>query len=102
MLPPEAWNERAKILALSYQQHKSPDAYYHVPMTAIKKVDKLKPKGDKMKYATPEDFRLISLFTALYRVESGAAYRAHLPWLRQWLNKHMHGGIAGHESGEVS
>jgi len=102
LLPKQAWHERAKVLALSYQQHRSPDAYYHVPMTAIRKVDKLKPKTEKTKHATAKDFRLISLFTALYRVESGAAYRAHVPWFQRWMNANMHGGIAEHESGEVS
>ena len=71
-------------------------------MTAIRKINKLKSKSETTKHATPKDFRLISLFSALYRVESGASYRAHVPWFQRWMNSSMHGGIAEHESGEVS
>jgi len=71
-------------------------------MPLLPKEDKLEKKSDKCTYKTTKDFRLLSLFTAIMRVETGAAYRQHMQWMLSWFNKDMHGGIPNHESAEVS
>jgi len=102
ILPISAWEKREKVLMIAYRLRRSPRSYYHVSMPALKKIKKMQPEEAQPKYCHPKDFRLISLFSALYRIESGAAYRAHVQWLLEWINANMHGCIPGHESGEVS
>ena len=45
----------------------------------------------------PLDHRLISVYSALYRVESGAWYRNHIDWLLGWIPKECFGGLPGRE-----
>jgi len=102
ILPLEAWNERAQYLALSYKLGVSAKSYYHVAMPLLEKEDKMEGKKETHTFRSTKDFRLLSLFTAILRVETGAAYRQHMQWMLSWFNKDMHGGIPNHESAEVS
>ena len=66
---------------------RSPEAYYLVPSPILPKVDKLKhePQDDKP-FNLPEKHRMLAVFSAIYRVESGATFRQHVPWLQTWLH----------------
>ena len=50
----------------------------------------------------PKQLRLFAIFSALYRIESGANFRPHLPWLLSFLHPDLHGCVPGHETGHVS
>jgi hypothetical protein len=102
LLPREAWTSRAQYLKLSYDLGRSAKAYHHVPMPLLAKEDKLAAKTVQPAFKSTKDFRLLSLLSALHRVETGASYRQHMQWMLRWFNKYMHGGIPNHESGEVS
>ena len=39
----------------------------------------------------------LSVYAALYRVESGAWYRNHVTWLLSWIPKESFGGLPGRE-----
>ena len=70
ILPGSAWNERAKVLQVAYKQRRNPIAYYKVSTPIIPKGDKLETdheKKDAKKDIT--DYRLLALFSALYRVD---------------------------------
>ena len=90
---------------LCYELGKSPAAYYHVSSPCLNKFDKYE-QGDidsnPNNTMTPKQLRLLSIFSALYRVESGATYRANLPWLLTWIHPDLHGCVPGHETGDVS
>ena len=45
---------------------------------------------------------MLWIFCAFYRIESGATFRQHLPWLRSWAHNDMHGGLAGRELLDVA
>jgi len=102
LLPLEAWNGRAQYVKLSCNLGVLAKSYYHVAMPLLEKEDKLEPKKANPKFRSTKDFRLLSLFSAILRVETGAAYRQHMQWMLSWFNKDMHGGIPNHESAEVS
>jgi hypothetical protein len=102
LLPKAAWIQRAKYLELVYELKKSPEAYYHIPSPALPKVDKMEPVSEQKKHPTATDHRLLSLMSAIYRIESGAQYHRHTQWLLQWIHPELHGGLPGHESAEVS
>ena len=100
-LPRKAWDLRAKHLQNAYRNRCSPEAYHHVASPVIHKQDKMDDSIETA-YPQPTDFRLISLMSALYRVESGAQYRRHVGWLLGWIHESLHGGLPGHEAAEVS
>ena len=102
LLPLDAWEPRAQYVKLSYELGRSANAYHHVPMPLLAKEDKLATKTHEAAFKSTKDFRLLSLLSALHRVETGADYRQHMQWMLTWFNTHMHGGIPNHESGEVS
>ena len=45
----------------------------------------------------PLDHRLISVYSELYRVESGTWYRNHIEWLLGWIPRECFGGLPGRE-----
>ena len=94
MLPLTAWRSRREVLCLARKLHRHPEGYYNVASPVIPKVDKLEdPDKVNAKYRKPEDHRIIAVFSGLYRVESGATYRQHLPWLMGWIHPELHGCI---------
>ena len=61
------------------------------------------PEGkDTPPFRTLEQHRIIAVFSALYRVESGASYRQHLPWLPSRIHKDLHGCIPRHGKSDAS
>ena len=100
-LPRMAWDIRARHLQNAYRNRRSPEAYYHVSSPIIPKQDKMDDSSGKT-YPRPTDFRLITLMSAIYRVESGAQYKRHVQWLLEWIHPALYGGLPGHESAEVS
>ena len=66
-----------------------PQSYYMAYYTAIPK------KGKDMK---PLSQRMLTILTALYRVESKALFAKTSEFLRRTLHPDLHGGIAKHES----
>ena len=104
-LPLVAWQHRHRVLTLSYKVSSSPYSYYHISSPALNKFDKLDrpdPTGNPNNATSPSQLRLLAIFSALYRVESGANFRAHLPWLLTWLHPALHGCVPGHDTGDVS
>ena len=66
------------------------------------KTDKFEPPDKTKKFPTAANHRLLSLMSALYRIESGAQYHRHTEWLMSWVHPDLHGGLPGHEAAEVS
>ena len=81
-LPPSAWVQRARLLELCAELGRWPDPYYRVPSPALRKYDKMDQNANH-EPPLPLDHRLLSVYSALYRVESGAWYRNHISWLLQ-------------------
>ena len=98
----EAWTIRRRLLLLSYDLGISPEAYYLIPSPVIQKTDKYADSTDVARHYTAEEYRVLGLTSAIYRVEAGASYRQHLPWMTQWIHKDLHGSIPEHESADVS
>ena len=101
MLPTIAWTPRSRILAFAREFRIHHDAYHNLASPAIPKGDKL-ADNTKPKYRTLEEHRLIDVFSALYRVESGATFRQHLPRLKKWIHPDLHGCFPGREMSDVS
>ena len=93
LLPLRAWELRAQILALAAELRTFPSAYRHVLIAAIPKKG-LSPDPVKQ--------RLLTLFSAVYRVETKAWFRKLQSWLLPTLHPDLHGAIAGHEAIEAS
>ena len=91
-LPLEAWVLRVQVLELAAELKTFPVAYRYVLTPAL-------PKDGP---PDPLNFRMISIFTALYRVESGAWYRMLCPWMEEWLHPDVFGGIEGREPYEMA
>ena len=68
----EAWNKRALLLKECVRQGKYPTPYHTVNMTALKK------KADSV---LPLEHRLLTVFSSIYRTETGAWYDLLMPWL---------------------
>jgi hypothetical protein len=102
ILPKDAWVQRATYLKTVYKLRKSPDAYYHIPSPALPKVDKMAPPKEQQDHPTAMQHRLLSVMSAVYRIESGAQYHRHTTWLLSWIHGELHGGLPGRESSEVS
>ena len=65
-------------------------------------MDKFEPPSKRKKYPTAAEHRLLSLMSAIYRIESGAQYHRHTSWLMTWIHPELHGGLPNHEAAEVS
>jgi len=93
LLPRRAWDLRSTILEACYTTRRFPKSYKAVTVAAI-------PKGDGS--TDPLKQRLLTIFSALYRVEARAWYQLLTPWLVGTLHKDLHGGIPAHECLEAS
>ena len=91
-LPPFAWTQRARLLRLCATKRRWPSSYYRLSSPALRKFDKMDPNANHQP-PLPLDHRLISVYAALYRVESGAWYRNHIDWLLGWIPKECFGGF---------
>ena len=85
--------ERQAVLHLAIAQHRFPLVYKHVNSPCLPK------KGSA---STPIDYRLLAVFSAIYRVEIGAWFKLIYKWFTSCLHPCLHGGIPGHEAAEVS
>ena len=64
-------------------------------------MDKLDDPEQVQTHADPNDFRIPTLTSTLYRVESGAQYKRMIAWMMTWSDESMHGGPSGREALEV-
>ena len=92
-LPLQAWEMRYKVALLIRKVGQYPESYYTVNTPAIAK----KGQGNR-----PLDHRLLAVFCALYRIESGAWFDQLKPWLREVLHPRVVGAIAGLEACNVA
>ena len=104
LLPLEAWVKRRLVMQLYYEQRVLPDSYYDVSSPALGKGAKLQAHtiAEAEQRRQPANHRLLGIFTALYRVEGGAIFRQHLPWLLTWIHPELHGCIPGRDLGDVA
>ena len=82
-----------QVLDLAIDLRTFTTAYRHVLNPAIPK----KADSDQ-----PLEQCVLSVFSALYRVEMGAWYRILAPWFHSNLHPAIHGGVSNHEALEVS
>ena len=101
LLPVKAWTNRRTLLCLSRRTHKSPTPYYTLASPALPKGDKFKPIDNKQ-IGDVSKFRLLSLFVSLYRIESGATYRQHQPWIESWIHPSLYGCLPRRECLDAS
>ena len=102
-LPLEAWERRHEVLSLARRLRRHPKSYYTVSAPLIPKDIKASDDGGAAHgYRTPEDHRILTIFSAIYRVESGATFRQHLPWLKSWIHKALHGCMPERDLSDVS
>lgn len=92
-LPEQAWDLRSDLLELCARRRRFPSSYTDVAMIAIPKRD----GGHE-----PLKQRLLTIFSAIYRVTAKAWYRLLIPWLRDTLDPDLHGGVEGHEAMEAA
>ena len=92
-LPLAAWDTRAKHLRLCAKKGKYPDPYHVVNMTALKK----KPDS-----TLPLEHRMLTVFSALYRVETGAWYEILMPWVKKILHPDVVGALEGWEALDIA
>jgi hypothetical protein len=95
-LPPYAWHTRAILLKLCASKRRWPTSYYRVPSPALRKYDKMDANANS-EPPLPLDHRLLSVYSALYRIEGGAWYRNHVEWLVSWIPAECYGGLPGRE-----
>ena len=100
-LPLYAWTQRQRVLALAHDIGKWPSDYYEVASPALRKMDKLDPSAHRSP-PYPKDHRLLSIYTQLYRIESGAWYHNHKDWMAKVMHKNCGGAMPGRECLEVS
>ena len=81
------------MLAVAVLCRRFPHAYKHVNTPSIPK---------KANNILPLDQRVLSVFSAVYRVEIGAWNQILSGWFRSHLHPSVHGGIQGHESLDAS
>ena len=93
MLPIDAWRHRARLLELCNQKARFPTAYQLVNTQCLQK------NGEG---SYPLEYRLLSVFSGVYRVESGAHFRIIQPWLIENAHPDCCGGIAKREPIEAA
>ena len=101
LLPTFAWHERARLLKLCAHKGRWPSAYKEVSSPCLQKKDKLDPDAGRAP-PTVLDHRLLSIYTALYRIEMGAWCKNHTDWLAKNIHESCCGAMAGREPGEAS
>ena len=60
----------------------------------LRKFDKKQPESDSGP-PDPLDHRVLSIYSAVYRVEAGAWVRLFIPWLMKWIPAASYGGLPG-------
>ena len=96
-LPRSAWTQRHRLLLLIKEQGTWPTSYLRVASPSLRKTDSLDPDALR---SPPEakDFRLLSIYTQLYRIESGAWFSNHVDWFLRNVHEGCVGGLKGLES----
>ena len=92
-LPLQAWEQRKHLLDLMIDTGIMPQAYYDVHSAAIPK----KEKGVK-----PLDFRLLAIYSALYRVEFGAWFDVLFPRVAMQIHPDALGTAAGKDATDIA
>ena len=92
-LPKTAWDLRAKIANAMLDGKGTPESYEHAYMTAIPK------KGKDPK---PLHQRMLTIFTALYRVETKAMFMQIKQDFMNRLHPDLYGGVGGKEALEAA
>ena len=93
VLPLQAWKYRAMIVELYMELGRYPTGYHTVYIPSICKKD----KGTE-----PLDSRLLTLFSTLYGIESGARFEILVPWLQTVLNPKVVGATPGLEGLDIA
>ena len=93
-LPLEAWKMRHRLLTLIKETGKWPHSYLRVSAPSLRKADRLDPDSLRSPPSAKE-VRLLAIYTQLYRIEVGAWFTNHMPW----LEKHIHRGCVGGRKG---
>ena len=101
LLPIEAWDARAKVLALCAEVGHWPKAYREVSSPCLHKKDRLDPEAGRAP-PTVLDHRLLSVYTQLYRIEMGAWCKNHTGWLARTVHPDCCGAMPGREPKEAS
>ena len=91
--PVRAWDHRAALLNKCTELCKYRTAHYTVNMSALKK------KENSVK---PLEHRLLTIFSSLYRTETGAWYDMLMPWIRTILHPDVIGALSGWEALDVA
>ena len=65
--------------------------HYHASCPALRKFDKRNPEAAGA--AVAKDPRILTVFSAVYRIEAGAWARSMVPWLLEWLPQECDGGL---------
>lgn len=89
------------MLAFALEIGRWPEDYYEVASPALRKMDKLDPSAHR-KPPHPKDHRLLSIYSQLYRIESGDWYHKHRTWMVQVMHRSCGGAMPGRHCLEVS
>ena len=92
-LPRAAWDARAIITNAMLQGKGTPTSFNHAYMTAIPK------KGKDLK---PLNQRMLTIFTALYRLETKTMFLAIRKQFMDRLHPSLYGGVGGKEALEAA
>lgn len=92
-LPVRAWEQRAKLLEKCVEVCRHPTAYSTANMTALKK---------KENSVLPLEHRLLTIFSSLYRTETGAGYEILMPWIKTVLHPSVVGALSGWEASDIA
>ena len=104
LLPVEAWEQRRKVMGLQQKLGRYPDSTYHVAAPGVEKENRthFHNPEDVKKLPLPEDYRLLTIFTGIHRIEVGADYRQHVPWLQSFLHPGLIACLPGMEATDAS
>ena len=95
-LPKNAWRPRTKVLKLSLTLGRRPSNDRYVASPMLRKFDTRQPDSASGP-PNPLDHRVLSIYSAVYRVEAGAWVRLFVPWLMKWVQAASHGGLPGRQ-----
>ena len=76
-----------------HEECRYPESYYQINTPAI---------TTKGKIPTPLNHRLLAVLVCLYRIEAGAWFFKHLPWLKTIMHPAVVGAIPGLEAIDVA
>ena len=95
-LPEAAWLPRESIIALCLRCGRWPSHYKNVVSPLLRKYDKKLP-DPAAHPPKPLDHRVLSVYSAVYRVEAGAWARLFTDWLISWVPAGSYGGLPGRQ-----